>query len=884
MRAAFLLLLACTCAASTALAQDTRGNLQGRVLDDAGEPIPAVDVVLSGSELPGTRAAATNAEGFFHAPRLPVGSYAVELRRLGYQTVVLDEVIIRLGRTTSVGDVRLAAAPVEMEALVATVEPLLIDPVSTAGGTNLTPELYENLPMARDYQMMTILLPQANESYLGDNLSIAGGTGPENKFFIEGADVTDPLMGFESTRLPYNFIREIEVKTGGYEAEYRASLGGITNVVTYSGGNEFTGQVFGFYANDQLQGSDRLGPSELTKENVATYDIGGTLGGPIVRDRLWFFGAYNPYVHSETIEVTGQASYDDRAVQHRFATKLTWRPAPSSDIYFTAFGDPGSRDAVELGGVGATLTPENPDPWLTEREFGGYNLLLGGTQLLGSKGLLEGSVSYVSRRNRQQPATARGFETHFQDIPTSTLSGGVMRRIDASMWRAGGWLKTTWELGRHTVKGGVEYQENYYDAKEDNQYFIRKFNDTFFVESFIQTPGSVRSRTPAVFAQDSWLVIEPLRINVGLRWEDQRLIDSNGEVAQGFEDQLQPRIGFVWQPGQLGSQRVYGSAGRFYQDIALNVAAGYYNAEQIYRWTGFEHDPRADPTGGEVLSEFGGEVLPETPGLKGQSYDELSLGYERQLGRAFKVGARGIYRRLNDAVEDAVVDFDEDIWAVGNPGGGELDFLPRAERKYFGLELTAQGTISRRVHLVGSYVLSRVEGNYGGLFMADYGEMIPNTDPSFDIGDQVISYGVLPQDRTHSLKLAASYAAPFGLAVGGRVLWQTGTPLSVLGGSTHPPAYAFVGDRGSAGRMPSIWDLNLRFAYDFASQRGWLSQARLILDILNVGNPRTAVDYDQIQYFNLDDNGQPADPNPFYGEPVRYQPPMAVRLGMEVGF
>ncbi len=99
MRAAFLLLLACTCAASTALAQDTRGNLQGRVLDDAGEPIPAVDVVLSGSELPGTRAAATNAEGFFHAPRLPVGSYAVELRRLGYQTVVLDEVIIRLGRT-----------------------------------------------------------------------------------------------------------------------------------------------------------------------------------------------------------------------------------------------------------------------------------------------------------------------------------------------------------------------------------------------------------------------------------------------------------------------------------------------------------------------------------------------------------------------------------------------------------------------------------------------------------------------------------------------------------------------------------------------------------------------------------------------------------------
>ena len=178
----------------------------------------------------------------------------------------------------------------------------------------------------------------------------------------------------------------------------------------------------------------------------------------------------------------------------------------------------------------------------------------------------------------------------------------------------------------------------------------------------------MRSRTPAVFAQDSWLVTGPLRINVGLRWEGQRLIDSNGEVAQGFEDQWQPRIGFVWQPGQLGSQRVYGSAGRFYQDMALNAATADYNAETVFRFTSFDQDPREDPTGGEVLFEIAGEVLAETPGLKGQSYDELSLGYDRQLGRAFKACVRGIVRRLNYAVVDAIVDFVEGIWAVGNPG------------------------------------------------------------------------------------------------------------------------------------------------------------------------------------------------------------------------
>lgn len=879
---------------STATAQDTRGHLRGRVAETAGGPIAAVDIVLRSGEMPGVRSTSTNDQGYFYVGRLPVGSYVLEARRLGYRTVVLSDVEVLLGRTTSLGTVEMAEAPVEMEPLEARATPALIDPVSTAGGVNLTPDLYENLPMERDYQAMLVLVPQANESYLGDGLGVAGGTGPENRFFIDGADVTDPFFGIESTRLPYNFIREVEVKTGGYEAEYRSSLGGITNVVTYSGGNRFSGQIFGFFASDQLQGSSRLGPAELTKTDVATVDFGGTLGGPIVSDRLWFFGAYNPYFHSETVEPTGQGPYEDRTVQHRFAGKLTWRPASRTDVSFTAFGDPGSRDAVAPITIpGASLTLENPDPWLTERAFGGTNLVLAASQLLGSGGQLEGSISYSTRRDRVQPATESGFDLLFQDMQNSTMSGGVVDRSDASMWRAAAWLKTTWDLGPHTIKGGIEYYENYYEASEDNRHFVRKLNDTTFVEFLIQIPGQARARIPAAFVQDSWRVSERFRVNLGLRWEDQRLYGSSDEVAQAFRDQLQPRVGFVWQLGRPGSQRLFGSAGRFYQDIALNVANGYYNDGQVWQITGFDHDPRDDASGGETLFGYSSEALPRVDGLWSQSYDELTLGYERQFGQAFKVGARGIARRLNDALEDAITDFETDTWEVGNPGRGNLAMtsetaafmrsLPRAQREYYGLELTAQGSLTRGLHVVGSYVLSRVEGNYGGLFMADYGEMIPNTDPSFDIGEQVISNGLLPQDRTHAFKLAASYATTFGLGGGVRFQWLTGTPLSVLGASTHPPAYAFVGERGTAGRMPSIWDLDFRFSYDFGGG-GWLSQARLILDIFNVGNAREAVDYDQIQYFSLDDDGRPADPNPFYGEPVRFQPPMAVRLGMEVGF
>ena len=106
---------------------------------------------------------------------------------------------------------------------------------------------------------MISLLPQSNLSYYGDGVNIGGATGFENKYFVDGVEVTDPLLGVSSTYLPYNFIKEVEVKAGGYEAEFQSALGGVINVVTNSGTNQFHGSVFRILYKQRFHHHKQLG-------------------------------------------------------------------------------------------------------------------------------------------------------------------------------------------------------------------------------------------------------------------------------------------------------------------------------------------------------------------------------------------------------------------------------------------------------------------------------------------------------------------------------------------------------------------------------------------------------------------------------------------------
>jgi hypothetical protein len=877
------------------------GSLQGLVVSTDDAPI-VVSVSVSGPSLQGSRVVEADAMGHFRLLRLPVGSYSVRITAIGYQPLLVEDVRVRLGSTTTLGQLRMQRArAVELPPVTVTASQVLIDPTSTNLGANIDARVFEYLPLERNYRSVVALLPHANQSFLGDEINVGGSTGLENIYYIDGVNVTEPYRASTGTNLPYNFIKEVQVKQGGYQAEYGKALGGIVNVVTHSGGNEWEGTAFGFFTNHRLAGEAFAGLEDLGRGDFASYDIGFRLSGPIVRDRLQLSAAYNPRFETAEVEVPGHGFFDERRTLHAFAGKLTWRTSERSNLVLSVSGDPTTHDIVEPLGVALPAPTEvaNPDPFLGIQETGSFNISLDGNIAAGRHVLVDVLAAHYTGRDNIRGQTERGREQPlFVDNSTNTWSDGYSEFGDIKSRRTALTLAVTTFLGSHTVKVGGGLEENRID-----QVFDRRvtFADSVELDP-VNSPGvlsalytavagvsdgTVHNRVPHWFIQDSWRALERLTINVGIRWEGQYLIGIGDSVAQDFPNQWQPRVGFVYLPGELGSQKIFGSFGRFYQQLPLQFSAFYHKILEL-SFDVFDTDPRdpgAMPIAGASFNDFANKQ----EGLEAEHLDEFTLGYERAVGRGVKVAVRGIHRALRNALvigfqpEGDVTPFDAPLVA-GNPGSGDLSFLPSFNRKYSALEFTVSGAPSERMYFQASYVLSRTHGNYAGLYNSDVRDGNPAQDFVLTMVEQIPnSTGRLPNDRTHVLKVFGGYRFDFGFTPALSFTWQTGTPLSEFGVANPffgTPFPAFLQERGAAARTPTIWDLNLRLTYEPPLRVA----SRITLDILHLGSPRRAVDLEQTRFLGIDASGNQVNPNPTFGSVLAYQPPVKVRLGLEVGF
>jgi hypothetical protein len=855
-------------------AQITTGNIEGKVVGPDGNPLAETRVEISGPALQGTFGLVVQNNGSFLIPNLRVGTYTLVFSNDLFAETTLPGVVVQLGVTHNIGTVELTMQAYVMEDMTVTAQAPLIDPATAAGGGNLAYEEFSELPVDRDYKNMAVILPHANPSFLGDDTNISGSTGLGNKYFIDGVDVTDPNRGDGGTELPYNFIREVRVRTGGYEAEYRSSLGGILEVVTNTGSNEIHGEVFGFFTNSGLTGSPETNVFIAEPGDFTAYDYGFGVGGPIVRDKLWFYGALNPTHRKEDFSFPGLGGvYEDKISTYRFAGKLNWRANENNDFVLSVFGDPGGGDAVWFWPTGTMTKALNADPFLWDETSGGVNSILEGKHWLNDRLMLRSSLSLVSNIYRKIPRTDRGKnEIHFFDEETGTVSGGTPGQLDKTGTVFTGGLHGTWLRERHTWKAGLEYRVIKGEIDEHVD-VLRRYPDDYWRHEYGGSQGEARTTVPSVYLQDSWRVTDLLRLNLGLRW-DGLILTSQGETAQEILDQWQPRLGFTYQLGTAGTQQFFGSAGRFYQEISLTLPTVAYSTGDSYGATAYDHDPRLDPSGGTLV--YGGSgSIPEGIELQGQHHDEFTLGYERQLAESSRITVRGIYRTLRRGIEDSWSDEMGDL-IVANVGYGPLANWDPMKRDYQALELTYRVN-KRKYSARASYVLSRTHGNYTGLFGSDYGQTFPNLTAAFDDPETMTNgTGLLPNDRPHVFKLSGSYKWDFGFTAGTFFTWMSGTPLNEFGETSwgYP---SFLVERGSAGRTSDIWSFNLRLSYMFrkAAQSGL--KPRLIADLMNIGSPRQVVNFDQHRTTL-------GGPNPTYGVATGYQPPMSVRFGLEVGF
>lgn len=330
------------------LPQEITGNLEGRIVDILGVLLSGVNVTIQSKNLQGIKGAATNDKGYFRIFRVPSGSYTIKITSIGYSEFTFENVQVAIGKTTNLGEIKLKQQTYGLPEITISGAKQIIDPTSTTYGGNLRASDFEELPIDRDYKSIVTLLPQANTSYFGDEANIGGGTGFENKYFVDGIEVTDPLIGANATNLPYNFIKEVQLSTGSYNVDTRGSLGGLINVVTNSGTNEFHGSVFGFYTSNKLTENKKMGLLDVQQGDFLNYDAGVGIGGPIIRDELWFYTAYNPTFEERDVEVPGYGTYVDKMLIHSLAAKLNWRASENLNFNFTVTGDPTQRNAIDF--------------------------------------------------------------------------------------------------------------------------------------------------------------------------------------------------------------------------------------------------------------------------------------------------------------------------------------------------------------------------------------------------------------------------------------------------------------------------------------------------------------------------------------------------------
>ncbi|MFY9550766.1 MAG: carboxypeptidase regulatory-like domain-containing protein, partial [Thermoanaerobaculia bacterium] len=231
-----------------AMFAQTTGTVEGTITDQSGAPLPGVSVELTSPNLQGTRTAVTTADGRYRFPSVPPGPYKVTGTLSGFGRVQKNATV----SLDSTARVDLSLSLSTTAEVTVTGEAPLVDVASTTTGTNYSAKVIDKLPVGRNYADIVFTQPGVQADFgetQGRSLAISvyGATSSENLFLIDGVNTTNVIKGFQGKDINNEFIQEVEVKTGGYQAEYGRNTGGVVNVITKSGGNEFHGGIFGYY-------------------------------------------------------------------------------------------------------------------------------------------------------------------------------------------------------------------------------------------------------------------------------------------------------------------------------------------------------------------------------------------------------------------------------------------------------------------------------------------------------------------------------------------------------------------------------------------------------------------------------------------------------------
>lgn len=1048
---------------AAAFAQDyTNVTASGRVTDASGKGIPGATVAVTSNEQGFTRTVTTDNGGNYRIQQLPPGPYTYAITAPGFSAFTDNAVV--LDQNNAGNEFQLAAAGAagvatenaEGDAIVVTGRRVRVADFerTTVGAVIDVGELATRVPVGRDLNSIIQLAPGTalGDTAFGDLSSLAGSSVSENAYYINGLNITEFREGLGSVTVPFDFYQTVETKIGGYQAEFGRTTGGFVNATTKSGTNEFHGSVLFNWQPDDLRDD---APNTLFADNdydrSERIDTIFQLSGPIIKDKLFFYGLYNfrnvtsNNAGRTAIRCTGLPPYtadcatrEDVGKLVRFqgtnntyvetsspfyGGKVDFLPFDGQRLEFTYFNTSGTQvnNTYGLSGTADSYDEaNNRDGPLAGQQvlsYGGENYV--GRYTGTFTQWLTVSAAYGKYHNRDIAGSSRNDYPFISDQRGGTavsignpVNGLTTNRDTREFYRGDVDLYFN-AFGSHHVRGGYD-RENLtsealisYTGNAAYTYFTGGVGDPYGVPAGTQyasrrtfvNGGTFKGRNEAFYIQDSWSLFDN-RISLQLGLRDDRFNNKNveGDVYYDSGDNWAPRLGFTGDPFGDGKTKVYGSFGRYFLPIASNTNIRLGGAELDYTAYNLLNGVNGDNTpnlGAPILFD-GAVACPDTGtlsctilndgsvtptesaialNLKNQSVDEYIIGAERRIGERIKVGVYGTYRKLKASLEDAAIDqgiinycqangidgceeiftgstqyilFNPgtDVDVVLNqplPGQTERETVtltadqlgyPAARRTYKAITLTAEREFDGVWSLGGNYTYAKTKGNIEGGVKSDNGQTDSGLTTSFDFPSLTLgSYGYLPTDRRHLIKLYGSYspfewlnlganvqiASPRRFGCIGRVANSISSPALINSGESFDYGYAYGAEgnfcnvnadgsirtnpalprvvgtgttanpqfpaevlpdrqlvpRGTSFKSDWLTNLNLDVGFKIPTE---LFQGTFRISVFNVLNRKDKLDF---QEFGTTDSGAPRVD---YGTVTGYSTPRYVRLQLGVGF
>ena len=876
------------------------GEIKGKVTDEEKEPLSGVKVTAKSPSLQGTRSVSTDKNGNFKLPLLPVGEYSLSFERSGFEKVTQTGYDVRLDVVIDI-EVALKIGIVTEEIVVVAEKPL-IDKTKADTSYRMNSEDLARAPIQeRTIQEIVRYAPgvtgvRANTvEGSGKGLPSFRGEGEEgNNWLVDGLSARGSRKNDPGVAINFDSWKEVQIISDPFEPDLGHSLGGIINIVTKTGGNEYHGEVGTLVRSRHLRSDREDQLSFVSQPNTSTYQYFGNLGGPIIKDKLWFFVSDNFHriadqSDAESIGWLTVPSGTRGLNTNNLFGKITFTPHKSHTFSLSGTLD---KFLNQNGGIGLPET-------FSKTVYTDYSYRINYRGIIDQNTFIEAAFGQSDRDSTIKPldedyGPARYY---WQDIGqyTNNAEGDRITKEGRTDFNVrftryvylGG-------LGDHQFGAGFSFYRTHaedsirwtgldFDAWPNNGFdngveitWASPGMPVLLTEYGVRDVSNV-TKGFGLYLKDR-VTIGRFTLMLGLRTETQRVYNDAGELSWswGLDDFLSPRVSLAVDLSNDGNNVLKFGFGQFTNPVTTRLME-FFNTQggfnfRNYNWTG-----GVDPTDAELQDSanwaFAFEQSAATPPydvdseLKPNRTTKFLLEFDRRFGLNWTFKIRGVYSYARNITE---------LIGIFDPVDGVYYFLTNFElkkRDYRAIELELQGKISEKFMLQAFYTWSEAKGTNPGQFeYSDWGGTAgnlyeagvfgdhanaPEGDPWKPILDFFLGglggrgigdegwYGFLPYSVDHQVKILGTYLAPYDFVIHAGIEYLSGYHWEKKGLSVGYGDY-YLFPEGRGGRTtPAHWYVDLSIEKDFSLPQGLVLGARLnIFNLLNSQKPVSFVKAD----------------------------------------